>query len=114
MILPIKNVLKIVTLSSLFTLISLSIQPIAMANTDQAAQKTLTTKIFSVDKMTCKMCHITIRKAIEKLDGVTQAKVDYQTKTATVTYDASKTNAKQIALASTHAGYPAKVKDVNK
>jgi mercuric ion binding protein len=113
MIVPIKNTLKTLAFSSLFALTSLSIQTIAMANTEQTSQQVLTTQVFSVEKMTCKMCHITIRKAIEKLNGVTQAKVDYQTKTATVTYDASKTNATQIALASTNAGYPAKIKNID-
>jgi len=68
------------------------------------------TAIFAVEKMTCKMCPITIRKAMEKVEGVYSAAVDYNNKTATVIYDPAKTNIETIALASTNAGYPAKPK----
>jgi periplasmic mercuric ion binding protein len=66
------------------------------------------TATFAIDKMTCKMCHITVRKAMEKVDGVVTASVDYETKTASVLFNPSKTNVKAIAMASTNAGYPAK------
>jgi mercuric ion binding protein len=65
---------------------------------------------FSIENMTCKMCDITVRKAIEKVDGVTSAKVDYESKTAQVTFDSVITSINQIEEASTMAGYPAKVK----
>ena len=65
------------------------------------------TATFEIDKMTCKMCHITVRKAMEKVDGVIKASVDYKTKTASVVFNPSKTNVKAIAMASTNAGYPA-------
>jgi len=65
--------------------------------------------IFAVNNMTCKMCHITVRKAIEQVEGVMDAQVDYETKTATVIYDPSQTNPEAIELASANAGYPAKL-----
>lgn len=65
---------------------------------------------FSIENMICKMCDITVRKAIEKVDGVTSAKVDYESKTAQVTFDSVITSINQIEEASTMAGYPAKVK----
>lgn len=65
---------------------------------------------FSIENMACKMCDITVRKAIEKVDGVTSAKVDYESKTAQVTFDSVITSINQIEEASTMAGYPAKVK----
>jgi periplasmic mercuric ion binding protein len=68
------------------------------------------TQIFAIDKMTCKMCHITVRKAMEQVDGVVKATVDYDTKTATVVFDPKKADVETIALASTNAGYPATIK----
>lgn len=71
----------------------------------------LVTDVFSVEKMTCKMCHITIKMAIEKVKGVDSAKVDYDTKTATVKYNPTVATVKDIELASTNAGYPAKLQE---
>lgn len=68
------------------------------------------TQVFAIEKMTCKMCPITIRKAMEQVEGVSKATVDFEQKTASVVYDPSKTNPEEIALASTNIGYPAKVK----
>ena len=67
----------------------------------------LSEKVFSIEKMTCKMCHITVRKAMEKVAGVVKATVDYDKKTATVLFDPKKANVDAIALASTNIGYPA-------
>ena len=62
---------------------------------------------FSVTKMTCKMCHITVSKAIKQVAGVFDAKVDYKTKIATVTYDPTLASVEQIEKATANAGYPA-------
>jgi|JQIA01.1.fsa_nt_gb mercuric ion binding protein len=62
---------------------------------------------FSVTKMTCKMCHITVSKAIKQVVGVFDAKVDYKTKVATVTFDPSIASIEQIEKATANAGYPA-------
>ena len=72
------------------------------------------TQNFSVDKMTCKMCHITVSKAIKQVAGVFDAKVDYKTKVATVTYDPSIASIEQIENATANAGYPATlINDLN-
>jgi periplasmic mercuric ion binding protein len=65
------------------------------------------TVMFAVDKMNCKLCPITVRKAMEGVDGVVDAKVDYDNKTATVTFDNERTTPDEIAKASTDIGYPA-------
>jgi len=72
-----------------------------------AAPQTIT---LAVKNMTCSMCPITIRKALEKVNGVAQVKVDPDTKTATVTFDPDKTNAPALIKATTGAGYPASLK----
>ena len=63
---------------------------------------------FAVERMTCKFCPITVRKAMEGVEGVIDAKVDYENESATVTFDDTRTTPEAIAKASTEIGYPAK------
>ncbi len=72
-----------------------------------AENKTVT---LDVEKMTCQFCPITIRKALEKVPGVIEAKASYDTKTATITFDPAKTNVDALIKATTNAGYPATLK----
>ena len=44
---------------------------------------------------------------MERVDGVQQVKVDFDSKKAAVTFDDTKTTAIEIAQASTDVGYPA-------
>lgn len=67
------------------------------------------TAILDVKNMTCSMCCITVHKALEKVPGVIEAKVDYDHKTATVKYDADHTNPSQLIKATTNAGFPSSV-----
>lgn len=62
---------------------------------------------FAVKNMTCPLCPITVRKAMEHVHGVTSVKVDFGAKTATVVYNPAVANIKAIAEASMAAGYPA-------
>jgi mercuric ion binding protein len=64
------------------------------------------TAVLDVQNMTCAMCSITIHKALEKVPGVIAATVDYDRKTATVKYDADKTNPSALVKATTTAGFP--------
>jgi mercuric ion binding protein len=66
---------------------------------------------FAIDKMNCPLCPITVRKSMEKVPGVKQVEVDYEMKIATVIFDPTLTNKKQIADASTNIGYPASILD---
>jgi mercuric ion binding protein len=72
----------------------------------QAAERTMR---FSVDKMYCDACPLTVSKAMQGVKGVKSAKVDYKSKTAVVVFDDSTATADAIAAASTNAGYPARV-----
>ncbi len=69
-----------------------------------AASQTVTLK---VQNMTCSVCPITVRKALEKVQGVASVKVDLDAKTATVTFDPDKANAEALVKATAEAGYPA-------
>jgi mercuric ion binding protein len=71
-----------------------------------ASAATPQTAVLDVQNMTCSMCSITIHKALEKVLGVIEAKVDYDHKTATVKYDADKTSPSALVKATTNAGFP--------
>lgn len=66
------------------------------------------TQTFAIENMTCALCPVTVRTAMEKVAGVKSVAVDFEAKTATVVYDPSTATAEAIAAASTNAGYPAK------
>jgi periplasmic mercuric ion binding protein len=69
------------------------------------------TVVLDVQNMTCSMCSITIRKALEKVPGVIDAKVDYDHKTAIVRYDPHKANPPALVKATTNAGFPSKLRN---
>ncbi len=79
-----------------------------LAGASAAETRTVT---LAVDNMTCKLCPITIRKALEKVDGVQEAKVDFASKTATVTFDPARTNVEALTRATKDAGYPSRLKE---
>lgn len=84
--------------ATLVTLMSLA----ALAATPQ-------TVVLDLQNMTCALCQVTVKKSLEKVAGVSQASVDFAKKTATVTFDADRTNATALAKATTDAGFPSKV-----
>ncbi|UUC46609.1 heavy-metal-associated domain-containing protein [Flavobacterium cerinum] len=66
---------------------------VATENTKEVAAK-METASFTIEGMTCAMgCAATIENKLGRLDGVTSAKVDFETKTATVEFDANKQTA---------------------
>ena len=64
------------------------------------------TVTLSVPGMNCAVCPITVRKALEQVDGVALAKVDYDTKTAVVTFDDQSTSVQKLREATSNVGYP--------
>lgn len=74
----------------------------------------LETTSFKIDGMTCPMgCAATIEKKLAKLDGVADAKVDFEKKTATVSFDASKQTPEKLVETVEHIADGAyKVSDV--
>lgn len=71
-----------------------------------ATPKTVT---LDVQNMTCELCPITVKKSLEKVPGVSDVKVDFDHKTATVSYDADKAQTEALTKATTNAGYPSTV-----
>ncbi|RLA04121.1 MAG: mercury resistance system periplasmic binding protein MerP [Gammaproteobacteria bacterium] len=68
------------------------------------------TVTLDVPGMTCKFCPITIRKALSNVPGVIEAQSDFETKTATVTFDPDKASLSDLTDATANAGYPSTVK----
>ena len=66
--------------------------------------------VLDVENMKCPACSITIEKALERVPGVTDKRVDAKTATVTVTFDPDRTSTPVVARAITDAGFPAKVR----
>ena len=67
------------------------------------------TVTLSVPGMNCAVCPITVRKALEQVDGVAVAKVDFETKTAVVTFDDETASVEQLREATSNVGYPSQL-----
>lgn len=68
-----------------------------------AMQQTAT---LNVQNMTCELCPITVKKSLERVPGVSQVRIDFAKKTATVTFDADQAQVSALVKATTDAGYP--------
>jgi periplasmic mercuric ion binding protein len=67
------------------------------------------TVTLAVENMTCGACPIVVKKALSKVPGVSATTVDFDKKTATVTFDPDKTTPVRLTQATTNAGYPSKL-----
>jgi mercuric ion binding protein len=67
------------------------------------------TVTLAVQNMTCGLCPITVKKSLEKVPGVSNVKVDFEQKTATVAYDPDKAQPEALTEATANAGYPSTV-----
>ncbi len=72
-----------------------------------AAPKTIT---LSVKNMTCAACPITVKKSLDKVEGVEKVDVSLEKKEAVVTFDDAKTKVEALLEATKNAGYPSTVK----
>jgi len=68
------------------------------------------TVVLDVQNMTCPVCPITVRKSLQKVGGVVDARVDLDNHTATVKFDPEKADIAALVKATTNAGYPATVR----
>ncbi|SRR5713226_1680404 len=68
-----------------------------------ASPKTVT---LNVSGMTCAACPITVKKALEKIAGVSKVEVRFEKKQVLVTFDDTKANVDALVKATTNAGYP--------
>ncbi len=68
------------------------------------------TSCYDVDGMTCAACEGTLKAGVKKLDGIKKIVASVETGDAKITFDAKKTNAKEIKAAIDKIGYKAKAK----
>jgi len=74
-------------------------------------QTPLKTITLDVEKMDCPMCKITIGRALKQVNGVNDAKVDYDAKTATVTFDPNQATVETLTQATANVGYPSSLQN---
>ncbi len=85
------------------TLMAAVIASLVLVAPAWASPKTVT---LNVSGMTCPACPITVKKALEKVPGVSKVDVRFEKKQVLVTFDDSKTNTDALVKATTNAGYP--------
>ncbi|MBN9092119.1 MULTISPECIES: mercury resistance system periplasmic binding protein MerP [Pandoraea] len=68
------------------------------------------TVTLDVQNMTCDLCPITVTKSLKRVTGVRTVKVDFDKKTATVTYDPDEAQPQALTQATGNAGYPSAVR----
>lgn len=90
-------------MKKLITLLALSA---ALSPPAWAATQTVT---LSVSGMTCATCPITVKKALNKVEGVESIEVNVEKKEALVTFDDAKTTVEALLEATKNAGYPSTV-----
>jgi mercuric ion binding protein len=61
---------------------------------------------LAVQNMTCSACPFIVKSSLEAVPGVAKVSVAFADKTATITFDDSKTAAPALISATTNAGYP--------
>jgi len=75
-----------------------------------AAAEPPRTVTLDVRNMTCGTCPLVVRKALECVPGVSAAAVDFEHKTATVTFDPNRVKPAALTEATTNAGFPSTLK----
>ena len=81
---------------------------LVLSGTAFSNPKTVT---LGVPGMNCAACPITIKKALQKVEGVEKVAVTYEPKEAVVTFDDAKTTVGRLTEATAKAGYPSTLKD---
>jgi len=72
----------------------------------EAPAEILKTVTLDVPGMTCASCPFIVKKTLRAVDGVTDAEASFETMSATVTFDESKTNIDTLLDALKNKGYP--------
>lgn len=90
------------------------IASIALALASSAALAAVQTVTLSVPGMNCPVCPITVKKALEKVEGVKKANVSLEQREAKITFDDAITTPDKLMQATTDAGYPSTLKGAAK
>ncbi len=66
----------------------------------------MATKTYTVEEIHCGACEMAIRKALGRVDGVTDVQPDATTNQVTVVFDDARVDAETVASRLAAAGYP--------
>jgi mercuric ion binding protein len=104
-----KKVAVVIAISAVLgVLIAVTAKTRMMTDTPTlAATRTVT---LSVPGMFCETCPITVKTALNKVEGVAKVEVHLEQKEAVVTFDDSRTQVESLLEATRNAGYPSTVK----
>jgi mercuric ion binding protein len=89
-------------LSKIFLILLLTLSHAFASNMQNA--------VMNLQKIHCYGCMITVQKALQKVPGVEEAKVDFEQKIATVRFDPTKTNPQALMQATADAGFPSTIR----
>jgi periplasmic mercuric ion binding protein len=103
-----KRLVLPVALGLIGPILTLGASP-AYSQSTTAAIAQVQTTTFAIENMTCALCPVTVKTAMEQVAGVRSVEIDFDAKTALVVFDPARTSIEAIASASTNAGYPARV-----
>lgn len=96
-----KLIISAVTLVVVLSILITGFNVSTSSNEESTKTKEVTLKI---DGITCKMCSLTIKTALKKLDGVSDADVSFKDKEAKVKYDGDRVTVDQMLNAVESAG----------
>src|SRR5260370_3493458 len=74
---------------------------------------TLQTVTLDVQNMTCAVCPITVKKELERVSGESEAKVDFDKKTDSVSFDPDKASPAALTKATVDARTPSSSQKLN-
>lgn len=81
------------------------------AETLEMPSENIKTVSLNVPGMTCASCPFIVKKTLKAVDGVIGAEASFETMSATVTFDESKTNINTLLDALKNLGYPSNVEE---
>jgi mercuric ion binding protein len=90
-------------------LVALTLFPLVVAASGAVAE--MKTVSLKVENMTCVTCPYIVKKSLLKVEGVTEASVDFDQKLATVTFDDEKITVPLLTTATANAGYPSALQE---
>ncbi len=64
---------------------------------------------LKVENLWCASCPIIVRRALERVEGVSKAQVSFRSKTATVAFDPSRCDVAKLIAATAAYGFPTSV-----
>ena len=91
-------------------LVAVAPLPGGAAEPAQLAAQSLQTVTLDVQNMVCPACPIAVRTALRRAPGVVDAKVEFDSRTAVVTFDPAKTNVEALTQATAEVGFPSRPK----